>query len=262
MIRSTLPASLTRRRSLAALLAVMTWVAAGCVLVDEADGPEEIDAGIAVDDGPVDDEAAVADELTASDDTPPVGELEMLAIAADLDEFWVDAADQLGVEYDAVPVDRITFADDGVTCDGRPIPEDEVDGNAFVDSGCAEGLLVALDREYVGASTARAEATLAHEWGHVVQFQATDLDLSLDPDGLPIDAELQADCFAGAWAAEGATAPLTVLRDDVAASGDPDEVDIESDDAHGTPEQRVAAFDVGTEGGVEACIDELIDALP
>ncbi len=251
MIRSTLPASLTRRltRRLGGLALVMA-ATSSCVLFDG-------DAGT----GEVTDEVST-DELTASDDTPPVSEDQMFEIAADLDEFWVDAAEQLGFGYEPVPDDRITFADDGITCDGRPISEDEVDDNAFVDSGCAEGLLVALDPDYVGASTARAEATIAHEWGHVVQAQATELDLSLDPDGLPIDGELQADCFAGAWAAERATAPLAVLRDDVAASGDPGEVDIEDDDAHGTPAQRVAAFDVGTEGGVEACIDELVDSLP
>jgi predicted metalloprotease len=137
-----------------------------------------------------------------------------------------------------------------------------VDDNAFVDSGCAEGVLVALDADYVGASVARAEATIAHEWGHVIQAQATEIDLSLDPDGLPIDSELQADCLAGAWAAEQATVPLSLLRADVAGTGDEPDVAIDDPESHGTSEQRTAAFDLGTEGGPVACVDELVDALP
>jgi len=97
---------------------------------------------------------------------------------------------------------------------------------------------------------------------NVIQAQAADLDLSQDPQGLPIDAELQADCFAGAWAAERAEADIARLRTDTKKAGDSATVALEDPHAHGTPEERATAFDVGLDGGPAACINELIDALP
>lgn len=201
------------------------------------------------------DEDAEADGTTGFD-------AEVAGIVDDLNAYWNENDSELGFEYEPVPYDRITTGEDGVVCDRREIDQAEVEDNAFVDSGCAEGILVAYDPDYVGASLARAEATLAHEWGHVIQAQATDIDLSLDPDGLPIDAELQADCLAGAWAAERAEADLERLRADVAAAGDPEEVGIDDPHAHGTAEERTAAFDIGLDGGPAACVDELMSALP
>lgn len=184
------------------------------------------------------------------------------AIVEDLNDYWSEVAPDLGFDYEPISLARVTTAQDGVLCNRKPVEPEEVEDNAFVDSGCAEGITVAYDPRYVGQSLARAEATMAHEWGHVVQAQAEDLDLSLDPDGLPIDAELQADCFAGAWAGERARSDMEDLRQDTADSGDEGEVDIEDPDAHGSPEDRVTAFDVGVDGGPEACLNQLIDALP
>ncbi len=187
---------------------------------------------------------------------------EIAAIVDDLNAYWQEADDDLGIEYTPVPADRVGTATSGLTCDRRPIDAEDVADNAFVDPSCDEGITVAYDPSYVGSSLATAEATLAHEWGHVIQAQAAEIDLSLDPDGLPIDSELQADCFAGAWSAERAEVDIERLRSDTAKSGDPGEVDIEDPHAHGTPKQRVAAFDIGLSGGPSACVDELIDALP
>ncbi|MEM8924593.1 MAG: hypothetical protein AAGD35_13910 [Actinomycetota bacterium] len=207
-------------------------------------------------------EAEEAEEAALAIGGPPVDRGEMLAIVDDVNTYWDDVAQDLDIDYTPVPADQVWFGPDGPTCDGEPIDEDDVEGNAFVDSGCAEGIIVALDPDYVGASTARAEATIAHEWGHVVQAQATEVDLSLDPDGLPIDGELQADCFAGAWAADRAVSSLADLRADVATTGDLGEVDIEDPDAHGTAEERTAAFDLGAERGPAACIDDIVETLP
>ncbi len=187
---------------------------------------------------------------------------DVAAIVQDLNDYWIQADEELGFDYRPVPIGRVTTGSDGVLCDAERIDPEEVEGNAFVDPGCAEGITVAYDPAYLGDSLARAEATLAHEWGHVIQAQAVDLDLSLDPDGLPIDAELQADCFAGAWAAERAEADIERLRTDTEKAGDGSDVDVDDPHAHGTPEQRAGAFDVGLDGGPAACVDELIDALP
>ncbi len=207
---------------------------------------------------------ALAACSSADDNSAEIGALdgEIADIVEDLNNYWSEASAELGFEYEPVSLDRITTGEDGVLCDREPIDPAEVEDNAFVDSGCSEGITVAYDPEYVAASLARSEATMAHEWGHVIQAQAVELDLSEDPDGLPIDAELQADCFAGAWSADRAESDIEQLRQDTRKAGDPGEVDIEDPHAHGTPEDRVAAFDVGLNGGPRACIDELIDALP
>lgn len=193
-----------------------------------------------------------------------VGDLDgdIAAIVEDLNSYWSEADAELGFEYEPVSLDRITTGEDGVLCDAKPIAPEEVEDNAFVDPSCAEGITVAYDPDYLGDSLVRSEATMAHEWGHVIQAQAIELDLSEDPEGLPIDAELQADCFAGAWAAERADSAIDQLRRDTEKAGDPGEVDVEDPHAHGTPQDRAAAFDVGLEGGPQACIDDLIDALP
>ncbi|MEM7274101.1 MAG: hypothetical protein AAF547_13535 [Actinomycetota bacterium] len=232
-----------RGRLAGAAAVVLALLAAACANVDPIDGD-------AADPAPRPANGEFADEAT------------ILAIVDDLNRFWSVADEELGFDYTPVSPTRVTTGADGITCDRQPIEPDEVEGNAFVDSGCAEGLLVAYDPDYVGVSLARAEAVMAHEWGHVIQAQAEQLDLSLDPDGLPIDAELQADCLAGAWAAERADADIARLRQDTGGAGDSDDVPFDDPHAHGTPEERMAAFDVGVDGGPSACVDQLLDALP
>ncbi len=205
---------------------------------------------------------AIASACTADDSATPSDDEDVAAIIDDLNDYWAEAGGDLGFDYVPVPAGRVTTGTDGVLCNAEPIDPDDVEGNAFVDPACEEGITVAYDPAYLDDSLARAEATLAHEWGHVIQAQAIELDLSEDPDGLPIDAELQADCFAGAWAAERAEADIERLRIDTAKAGDDGDVEIDDPHAHGTAEQRSAAFDVGLDGGPVACIDQLIDALP
>jgi predicted metalloprotease len=96
---------------------------------------------------------------------------------------------------------------------------------------------------------------IAHEWGHAIQQRA-------GISGATIDEEMQADCFAGAWAnsilngdsdlvlsagdLDEAIAGFLVFRD---APGTP-----QSDPgAHGTAFQRVAAFRDGVVDGVREC---------
>lgn len=184
------------------------------------------------------------------------------AVAVDLNSYWGVAAQELGFEYAPVPLARITDGRNGALCDSEPVTVDEAEGDAFVDAHCAEGLMVVYDAVYVNRSLARLEATMAHEWGHVVQAQAEELDISFDEEGLPIDAELQADCFAGAWAKRRAYASMAALRRDVAAAGDADGIEVDDPQAHGTAQERQTAFDVGARGGPRACIDELRDSLP
>lgn len=211
----------------------------------------------------VPDETVVAQTEVAGEPEESGEELDGIdAIVADLNDYWSEADAELDFEYEPVPPDRVITGDAGEVCSGEPIDPEELEGNAFVDPSCTEGLTVAYDPDYLEASLARAEATMAHEWGHVVQAQAEHIDISFEEDGLPVDAELQADCFAGAWAAERAEAEIELLREDTAEAGDTDDVELDDPEAHGLPEERVVAFDVGLDGGPVACVDELIAALP
>lgn len=182
-------------------------------------------------------------------------------VVASLNAYWSRADAELGFEYVPVPADRVV---DGRTavCSGRPVESADVEDNAFVDPDCSEGLLVAYDADYLATARVRLEGTLSHEWGHVVQAQATDVDISLDPGGLPVDAELQADCLSGAWARDNAESSYEDLARDVRESGDPAGVAADDTDAHGTPQERIAAFDIGWDNGPSGCVSELLDVLP
>ncbi len=204
---------------------------------------------------------------SAATDAAPGGTLaDARALGAELNEWWDEVADDtLGFDFVPVPMDRITDGTDGATCDGiSPDPDGEdLDLNAFVDSACREGVLVAVDPAYLVGPPLHMEMVLAHEWGHVLQGQAPHLD-AWEFDGLSIDTELQADCFAGAWAG-GTLGPVGVeqaaLR--TAESGDEEGVAVDDPDAHGRPEQRRAAFHLGALGGPAACVgDSLLSVLP
>ena len=96
---------------------------------------------------------------------------------------------------------------------------------------------------------------LAHEWGHAVQAQVGELR------GLSVTRELQADCYAGSWAAYADSGSELVRLD----PGDLEEgatmlflvgdrnSDWFAENAHGTSEQRIAAYNVGLERGYGQC---------
>ncbi|MBT2227945.1 neutral zinc metallopeptidase [Nonomuraea sp. NEAU-A123] len=96
---------------------------------------------------------------------------------------------------------------------------------------------------------------IAHEWGHAIQAR-------LDPSLVWRGRELQADCLAGAalfGAAEnGALEFEEGDVDELVAAfdrlGDKTPWTKESD--HGTPAQRLSAFNRGADGGVEGCLPD------
>ena len=95
---------------------------------------------------------------------------------------------------------------------------------------------------------------LAHEWGHLVQNR-------IDFEGRSIVRELQADCFAGAWAgqmgSQGGLAPSPGDIDEAVAGyllfRDPPQASPDDPGAHGSTFDRVGAFLEGFELGVEVC---------
>jgi hypothetical protein len=99
-----------------------------------------------------------------------------------------------------------------------------------------------------------AAHVLAHEWGHLVQFL-----LGVDNQGFTIFTELQADCFAGVFAAFAANSGYLDQGDVQEAVvityqlGDPAGFPWFEFNAHGTSDERVAAFALGFDHGLASC---------
>ena len=94
---------------------------------------------------------------------------------------------------------------------------------------------------------------LAHEWGHLAQYQ------SRARVGFTIERELQADCYAGAFARNETRGPRLEpgdLQKSVSAlleAGDDPSVSVVANGAHGTREKRRSAFLKGLQEGVGGC---------
>ena len=103
---------------------------------------------------------------------------------------------------------------------------------------------------------------VAHEWGHHVQLRLGFLEAGAPGqvgDFAPIELEQQADCLAGAytryaeataWLDPGDVEEALVLTE---LAGDPVGTPWDDPFAHGSGEERVAAFLDGYEGGLAAC---------
>jgi uncharacterized protein len=143
---------------------------------------------------------------------------------------------------------------DVVLCAGQDLG---IRGNAFY---CPAQNFIAWDEPtffypaYKQLAALAPVFILAHEWGHAIQAQ---LRVRYDRN---IEAELGADCLAGAWA-EDAAQHGELTREDfdraldtLIASQDPDEVPWVDPSAHGTAFERTRAFGDGVEGGPTRCI--------
>jgi predicted metalloprotease len=97
---------------------------------------------------------------------------------------------------------------------------------------------------------------IAHEWGHLVQ---ADLGI-LDSSRYTIDIELQADCFAGAYAKHAGEEGLLEEGDldegvnNLYKAGDESDLPWFAAGAHGQPDQRVGAFQLGLDNGADKCL--------
>lgn len=187
------------------------------------------------------------------------------ASIADVQAYWSATLPTISARrYRPIPQDRVypySRANPPPGC-GTPgrTPYAEVAGNAFY---CEEGNFIAYDAEALvprmrgSYGEFAVGLVLAHELGHAVQGQVG------FPSDQSIYVELQADCFAGAWAGHVASGSGTSLRFSVtdldrALAGflqlrDPSGVDGRQDGAHGNAFDRVGAFQDGLEGGARAC---------
>lgn len=177
------------------------------------------------------------------------------ATGAVLDAWWDRELDRLDMRWTPVGA-RLTDGDGTVLCDGEGLVVDSLlADNAFATT-CAEGPAVAFDEARFPVDVVSTQVVLAHEWGHVVQVHNPDIDLpTIDPTSAPAERELQADCFAGAWAAEHVVGEFHgMMLASIGGFGDPSWVAVDHEQGHGTPDERRTAYELGVAGGVAACL--------
>ncbi len=198
-------------------------------------------------------DAIRTDTNTAFDYEEYTGTLEQ--VITSLEQFWSQVLpEEFGVRYSG-PSRYVYYRPDqggGPTCGGQEAPP----RNAFY---CPAGDFIAWDETglmipyYVQAGDFAAAFVLAHEFGHAMQARLS------EQERLGVLTELQADCFAGAWA-------RSVQEEGLLEAGDLDEATLavftardvpgtEFTDpaAHGSGFERTRAFSDGYEDGAPAC---------
>jgi predicted metalloprotease len=166
--------------------------------------------------------------------------------------FWKQQFAALGRTYHPITAFIPYSGKSGPACDGQPA----VPNNAFY---CPAGHFIAYDEDWMESlwsdmGDGSVYLIIPHEFGHSIQAQ---LEARFQ---LNIEAELQADCYAGgtlsALVASGALQAEpgddSELLLNLAAAGDPTD-DWLDPSAHGTAEQRQQSFARGYNGGVAAC---------
>ncbi len=171
-----------------------------------------------------------------------------------LERYWAQTLPELGGRY-SDPSRYVYYRSDeggGPECGGEAAPA----RNAFY---CPAGDFIAWDESglmipfYVQGGDFAASFVLAHEFGHAMQVRLPRQERT------SLLRELQADCFAGAWAA-------WVADQDLLAAGDLDEATLavfsardvpgtpwNDPRAHGSGFERTRAFGDGFEAGADAC---------
>lgn len=171
-----------------------------------------------------------------------------------LQQFWAAELPELGGEYRDLRGFTYYRSDQGAgpECGGQAAPAN----NAFY---CPAGDFIAWDESglmipyYVGGGDFAASFVLAHEFGHAMQVRLPQQETT------GVLRELQADCFAGAWA-------RWTSQNNLLEAGDLDEATLAvfaardvpgtawtDPRAHGSGFERTRAFGDGFEGGPESC---------
>ena len=202
---------------------------------------------------------------TTTTTSPPVltmtDQIEMTL--ADLDAFWSETLPGLyGIDYDSPKVlgGYDVDLDGPPVCGGEPLDEEVARGNALY---CPADDSVAWDEAelfkmlFDDYGPFAVSLVLAHEWGHAIQFRG-----AVDQELPTILKELQADCYAGAWAgaamAGNGTIDVGPSDLDTATAGfllfrDPIGTTAATPGAHGSAFDRVGAFLEGVRTGVATC---------
>ncbi|WP_022893719.1 KPN_02809 family neutral zinc metallopeptidase [Agromyces subbeticus] len=223
-------------------------------------------------------DSALEQCLTGADANENV-ECRMKGASASLEAYWETEAPELGIAYNP-PQDFILF--DQATTTGC--------GSASAATGpfyCPPDQTIYIDVTFYDELRSRFGASggplaemyvIAHEWGHHVQNLDGTLARSQDgqtgPTSNAVRVELQADCYAGAWAANASQVaddsgvpflqPITEAqyRDALSAASAVGDDRIQQATqgqvtphsfTHGSSEQRMAWFKTGVEQGAGAC---------
>jgi hypothetical protein len=208
--------------------------------------------------------------ITASEPVP------LPTVIADIQSFWNDNLPGVfDKQYTPLPDTKIVAmkpTTPSLRCDGDRVRYRDVQDNAFA-APCSEGTIVVYDADSLIPTLedrfgpAAPAVVLAHEWGHVAQFEG---GANINRVATYV-VEQQADCFAGAWvkgsgerlggvfadagSLDGLIGALLDFRD---APGD----NVLAADAHGSGFDRVRAFQEGYEKGVSECADYLTNPPP
>ncbi|HEX3052322.1 MAG TPA: neutral zinc metallopeptidase [Aggregatilineaceae bacterium] len=176
-------------------------------------------------------------------------------VEADLNDYWSQVFAENGVDY--TPIEDVVLYGGPIRSACGPTQM----GNAFY---CLLDHSIYLDSTLLSRQMKEigdfAVATiLAHEWGHSISWQIG----YFDGAAFTIQTELQADCFAGAYASyldSGKSQYLVLEEGDLEEGanslfrfGDPEGGSWFDPNAHGDGEQRYAAFWNGFENGPGAC---------
>ncbi|WP_406055542.1 neutral zinc metallopeptidase [Kribbella sp. NBC_00889] len=168
-----------------------------------------------------------------------------------VDTYWrTHFSEHFDGQYKSPRVEGSYVGANGPSCGGEP----SVPFNAFY---CGPGDFLAWDEQLMAAGYSQIGDAwiyliIAHEWGHAIQAR-------LNRDQVSVQAELQADCLAGA-ALQGAAKDGLIeiepgdseeLAQTLAAVADDYPWTNESD--HGNAQERTSAFNTGVQGGVQAC---------
>lgn len=202
------------------------------------------------------------DVVIAGDTGAPVNRVAANAIA-DLNAFWGSTYPAV---FDGAPYTPPAGGYHAVDRNSRPstLPCQPSDINQVLNNAyfCPSDDAIAWDEEFLMPELAErygdfaVAVVIAHEWGHAVQHRAAF-------DQPTVVMELQADCYAGAWARhvtdsgtsrfeigtrelDEALAGVLSFRDSPGASAD-------DPNAHGSGFDRVGAFQVGFEEGAGRC---------
>jgi predicted metalloprotease len=173
------------------------------------------------------------------------------SVLTDIDAFWSDELAAQGKDY--YPAGTVAVTEPVSSSCGQFGPDDNPAAYCPLDDTVYYSVPLSQEIETSVGDFAWI-TVLAHEWGHHVQFV-----LGIDPP-LTIDRELQADCFAGAYAQhalrkgflqEGDVTEAVVMN---IMSGDPIQMDETVDGAHGSSDYRVTSFMEGYIEGSASCL--------